>query len=390
MHLSRGSMKKICAIILFAVATYAAAQNFAAVLRIAGFLWGVILPFVLGLIIAYILNIPMMSVENLLFTKHIKIIRINGDEIRHTRKKYVRPLSIVITFTMLAAVLAGILLIIVPQTSATMSDLLRTANVFFPRAQKWMLAKFAYNDYIIQLVKSLDFDFGNIIDAAIDFIKNGAGNVVTGTLSAAKAVVSGIASFAIGLVFSIYLLASKETLLRQVNMLLDASVPDAAAEKVRYIAKLSNEIFSGFIAGQCMEALVLGMMFFVVMIAVGIPYALLISVLIAVTSLIPVFGVFIGCVTGAFLVLMVSPVQALIFIGIFLVLQQIENNLIYPKVVGNSIGLPSLWVLSAITVGSSLMGIAGMLLFIPLASVLYTLVREWTYKRLEKNKNGIY
>ena len=388
MNLSRNNVKKICAIILFAVVVYAAVQNFGTVLSIAGFLWGVILPFALGLIIAYILNIPMMSVEKLLFKNHVKMVRINDNEVKRVRKKYVRPLSILITFIMLIAVLAGILLIIVPQTSMTMTELLRTANIFFPRAQKWLLTKFAYNEYIIQMVKSFDFDLNNILNTAIDFVKNGAGNVVTGTLSAAKAVVSGIASFVIGMVFSFYLLAKKETLLCQINMVLDAAAPETAAEKIRYVAKLSNETFSSFIAGQCLEALILGMMFFVVLIVVRIPYALLISVLIAVTSLIPVFGAFIGCVVGAFLILMVSPVQALIFIGIFLVLQQVEGNLIYPKVVGGSVGLPSVWVLAAITIGSSLMGIAGMLFFIPLTSVLYTLVREWTYKRLEEKKSG--
>ena len=379
-------MKKICAIILFAVVVYAAAQNFGAVIGIAGFLWSVILPFVLGLIIAYILNIPMMAVERLLFKNHVKIIRISEQEEQRIKKKYVRPLSILITFILLIAVLAGILLIIVPQTSATMAELIKTANIFFPRAQHWLLNKFAYNEYVIRFIKSVDFDLNQVINTAIDFVKNGAGNVVTGTLSAAKAVVSGIASFVIGMVFSFYLLAKKETLLRQINMLLDAAAPKAAAEKVRYVAKLSNETFSSFIAGQCLEALILGMMFFVVLIVVRIPYALLISVLIAVTSLIPIFGAFIGCAIGAFLILMVSPVQALIFIGIFLVLQQIEGNLIYPRVVGGSIGLPSVWVLAAITIGSSLMGIAGMLLFIPLASVMYTLLREWTYKRLGEKK----
>lgn len=381
--LSRGNMKKICAIILFAVVVFAAAQNFGKVLGIAGFLWSVILPFVLGLIIAYILNIPMMSVEKLLFKNHVKIIKVGEDEEQQIKKKYVRPLSILITFILLIAVLAGILLIIVPQTSATMAELLRAANVFFPRAQHWLLTKFAYNEYVINFIQSLDFDLTEIVNTALDFIKNGAGNVVTGTLSAAKAVASGIASFVIGLVFSFYLLAKKETLLRQANMLIDASVPEEAAKKIRYVAKLSNETFSNFIAGQCLEALILGLMFFVVLMVVRIPYALLISVLIAVTSLIPIFGAFIGCAVGAFLILMVSPVQALIFVVIFLVLQQIEGNLIYPKVVGGSIGLPSVWVLAAITIGSSLMGIAGMLFFIPFTSVLYTLVREWTYKRLE-------
>ncbi len=382
MNLSKNNIKKICAIILFAIVAYVVIQNPDKLLGIAGFLWGVIFPFALGLIIAYIMNIPMVSIEKLLFKKRFKIIKNAAGEEQRIDKKYVRPLGILITFILLIALLAGILLIIIPQTSSTTVELVRTANVFFPRAQHWLMENFAYNEYIMNLIRSVDFDLSKIFDTAIDFFKNGAGNVLSGTFSAAKAVVSGISSFVIGLIFSFYLLAKKENLLRQVNMLIDAAIPEKAAKKIRYIATLSNNTFSSFIAGQCLEALILGLMFFIVLAIVRIPYALLISVLIAVTSLIPVFGAFIGCVIGAFLVLMVSPVQALIFVGIFLVLQQIEGNLIYPRVVGNSVGLPSVWVLAAITVGSSLMGIAGMLFFIPLTSVVYTLLREWTYKRL--------
>ena len=373
MNLSRNNVKKICAIILFAVVSYVAIQNIEKVISIAGFLWGVIFPFVLGLIIAYIINIPMGFIEKTLFKKCIS-------------KKFVRPVSILITFILLIALVAGILFIIVPQISSTMTELAKTANAFSPRAQQWIMTKFADNDYIVEWIKSLDFNIISILETSFDFLKNGAGDVLTGTLSAAKVVVSGITSFVIGMIFSFYLLSKKENLLKQINMLIEAALPDAAVEKIRYVARLSNETFSSFIAGQCLEALILGAMFFVVLAVIRIPYALLISVLIAVTSLIPVFGAFIGCVVGAFLILMVSPVEAAIFVGVFLVLQQIENNLIYPKVVGGSIGLPSLWVLAAITIGSSLMGIAGMLFFIPLTSVLYTLVGEWTYKRLEEKK----
>ncbi len=382
MNLSKSNIKKLCGLILFAIVAYVVIQNPSKILWIVQFLWSVIFPFALGLIIAYILNIPMMSIERRLFKTRFRVIKNADGTERHIDKKYVRPLGILITFILLIAVLSGILLIIIPQTSATTVELVRTANAFFPRAQKWILARFAYNESVREFINSVNFDLSKIIDTAIDFLKNGAGNVLTGTVSAAKAVVSGITSFVIGLIFSFYLLSKKETLLRQINMLIDAVMPDKAAQKVRYIAKISNETFSSFIAGQCLEALILGLMFFIVLAIVRIPYALLISVLIAVTSLIPVFGAFIGCVVGAFLILMVSPVQALIFIGIFLVLQQIEGNLIYPKVVGGSIGLPSVWVLAAITIGSSLMGIAGMLFFIPLTSVVYTLLREWTYKRL--------
>ena len=150
------------------------------------------------------------------------------------------------------------------------------------------------------------------------------------------------------------------------------------------VCSLTSKTFSSFLAGQCVEALILGTMFFVVMSIINMPYALLVGVLIAFTALIPIFGAFIGCFVGAFLILMVDPLQALIFVIMFLVLQQIEGNFIYPKVVGSSVGLPSIWVLAAVTVGGSLMGVVGMLIFIPIVSVIYTLFRSSVYKRLGK------
>ena len=150
------------------------------------------------------------------------------------------------------------------------------------------------------------------------------------------------------------------------------------------VCSLTSKTFSSFLAGQCVEALILGTMFFVVMSIINMPYALLVGVLIAFTALIPIFGAFIGCFVGAFLILMVDPLQALIFVIMFLVLQQIEGNFIYPKVVGSSVGLPSIWVLAAVTIGGSLMGVVGMLIFIPIVSVIYTLFRSSVYKRLRK------
>ena len=178
---------------------------------------------------------------------------------------------------------------------------------------------------------------------------------------------------------------------RQVEMLLRAFLPEKPVERILYIARLSEKIFSSFLTGQCLEAVILGTMFFVTLSVMKLPYALLIGVLIAFTALIPIFGAFIGLGVGAFLMLMVSPTSALIFVITFFVLQQIEGNLIYPHVVGNSVGLPSIWVLAAVTIGGSLMGVVGMLIFIPLCSVLYALLREAVHKRLDdqtKNKKS--
>ena len=375
MNLTKENVKKICGIILFTVVVLVIVQNYEKVGNAIGLLWGIIFPFVLGGIIAFILNIPMRAIEKLLFKCK------NGKQ-----KKYAIPLSMIITFLLVIGVIAGVILIVVPQIGGTVRELTKSAEAFFPKVQKWAEDMFSNNTQIHDWIASLQFNTDKLMDTAINFLQNGAGNVLNGTFTAAKAVVSGITAFFIGLIFAFYLLAKKETLQRQVNMFMQAALPEKIVNKITYVAKLSNETFSNFITGQCLEALILGTMFFVTLSIIRLPYALLIGVLIAFTALIPIFGAFIGCIVGAFLMIMVSPMKALIFVIVFIVLQQIEGNLIYPKVVGGSVGLPSLWVLAAVTIGSSLMGVAGMLFFIPFTSVIYTLVREWTYKRLEQKK----
>ncbi|MEG2350114.1 MAG: AI-2E family transporter, partial [Hungatella sp.] len=214
---------------------------------------------------------------------------------------------------------------------------------------------------------------------------NGAGNVLNSTRSAAKTILDGAVAFGIGLIFAIYILLQKETLGRQMKSFLRAFFPKHTTDRVLAIASLSEKTFANFLAGQCLEAMILGMMFFLTLTILRMPYAVLVGVLIAFTALIPVFGSFVGCAVGTLLMLITNPVDALTFVVIFLILQQIEGNLIYPHVVGNSVGLPSIWVLVAVTIGGNLMGVVGMLVFIPLCSVLYTLLREAVRARLSKS-----
>ena len=204
------------------------------------------------------------------------------------------------------------------------------------------------------------------------------------TMNFVMNVVSKITNFFIGFVFAMYILLQIEKLRVQVEKIMYAFFPDKVNDRIQSICSLVYRIFKSFLTGQCVEAVILGSMFFIVLSVIGFPYPLLIGVLIAFTALIPILGSFIGCAISVFLIFMTSPVKALIFVAIFLVLQQIEGNLIYPKVVGNSVGLPSIWVLAAVSLGGSLMGVMGMVIFIPLVSVLYTLFKEYVYKRLDE------
>ena len=196
--------------------------------------------------------------------------------------------------------------------------------------------------------------------------------------------VSGVATFFIAFSFACYILFQKEKLHVQIRKVFFAFLPRQKADDFLKVCSLTYRTFANFLAGQCLEAVILGSMFVVTLSILKMPYALLIGILIAFTALIPIFGAFIGCAVGSFLIFMVNPQQAILFVIVFLVLQQIEGNLIYPHVVGESVGLPSIWVLAAVTIGGNLMGIVGMLVFIPLLSVLYTIFREFVYLRLKK------
>ncbi len=204
------------------------------------------------------------------------------------------------------------------------------------------------------------------------------------TMSAVGSLISGLTTFFIAVSFACYILFQKEKLHIQVRKVFFAFLPKQKADAFLKICSLTYRTFANFLTGQCLEAVILGCMFVITLSILRMPYALLIGVLIAFTALIPVFGAFIGCAVGSFLIFMLSPKQAILFIIVFLVLQQIEGNLIYPHVVGESVGLPSIWVLAAVTVGGNLMGIVGMLVFIPLLSVFYTIFREFVYLHLKK------
>lgn len=206
------------------------------------------------------------------------------------------------------------------------------------------------------------------------------------TITVARSIINGVTTFFIAFVFACYILLQKEKLNVQVRKVLYAFIPRGRAEAALEVFSLTYSTFSSFLTGQCLEAIILGTMFVIAMTLFQMPYALLVGVVISFTALIPIFGAFIGCAIGAFLIFMVDPIKALGFIVLFLVLQQIEGNFIYPHVVGNSVGLPSIWVLAAVSLGGSLMGVVGMLIFIPIVSVVYALFREIVYLKLKQQK----
>jgi len=387
MELSKETMKKLALLIAFAAVCFTAFQWIDGAIAAFNFLNGVFSPFLLGAALAFVLNVPMRYLEAKLFPP-------SAGKKSRIPSGLRRVVSLLATFLLVVAGLLLLILVIAPELAETISGLGSTIQNAISRFLLWAETIFAENPHITQYLQAItvdwrSIDWEGILSSVVDFLRDGAGNMLSSTITAASSLISSIATFFIAFVFSIYILLQKEKLGLQCRKALFALLPKRYADSVLHVCSLSSRIFSSFITGQCMEAVILGGMFFLSMTILKMPYALLVGCLISVTALIPIVGAFIGCAVGAFLLLMVSPMQALIFVIMFLVLQQVEGNLIYPHVVGNSVGLPSIWVLAAVTVGGNLFGVVGMLLFIPLVSVVYTLFREYVYKRLKEKSISI-
>ena len=388
MNFSKENIKQIRSLIVFTLLLLIGLWKYEAVLDILGFVWGIISPFILGGAIAFILNVPMNFIQKNLFEKNKYFQTEKGKKLRD---KLENTVSLVITIFLVISILAVVIFVVVPQLGKTFVTLKRNIEVFIPKIMADIATLFENNPQILGELNGLQLDWNqlnwdNILTTIIDFFRHGAGSVLGSTYQAAKGIVSGMATFFIAFVFACYILLQKKKLAVQIRKVMYAYLKTEQVEKILDVCSLTYKTFSSFLTGQCMEAVILGTMFFVTMGLLKFPYALLVGMLIAVTALVPIFGAFIGCAVGVFLIVMVSPVKALAFIVLFLVLQQIEGNLIYPHVVGNSVGLPSMWVLVAVTLGSSLMGIVGMLVFIPITSVIYSLLRRSVYTRLEQKK----
>lgn len=372
MEFNKKNIRTIVLIIFSCILFYLGIKNIGIVADSVRSVIGVVSPFILGAAIAFILNVPMTRIEYWLFHRTIRL------------KKGRRALSFVLTLALVIGVIIIAMYIIIPQIAETLQSIATQLPDAFNAAQDWIYARMSYWKALQDVLEKLTVNWNEIIRNLSTLMQDAAAAMVNSGVSAVGNIIGAIVNFFIGFVFAVYLLMAKEKLAGQGKQVVYALFKETTAQKILYVCSLSSRTFSRFISGQCLEACILGLMFFVAMSVLRMPYAMLIAVLIAFTALIPMVGAFIGCVIGALLILMVSPLKALIFLIMFLVLQQIEGNLIYPHVVGSSIGLPSIWVLVAVTVGANVMGVAGMILFIPICSVLYSLFRFFVKSRLKE------
>ncbi len=350
-----------------------ALHNGAAAANALGYLGGLFTPFLLGGVIAFIMNVPMRAIERQLFPQNPKL------------QKLRRPLAWLLTLLALLLVILLVVVIVIPQIVETLRLISEQAMQVVINARQYLAMLPEDLAAVFPDLETTLKDFGvnvsSISRQLAEMLQNLGGLVVSG-VGILNSIVNGMVTLFVGFVFSVYLLFGKERLARQAKRVIYAVLKPAWADKTLEVARLANRTFANFITGQCLEACILGLLFFVCMLLFRLPYATLTSVLIGVTALVPIFGAFVGCVCGMLFIALTSPMQALGFLALFLVLQQFEGNVIYPRVVGSSVGLPAIWVLVAITLGGSLFGVVGMLVSVPLCSVAYAVFRGLVSDRL--------
>ena len=336
------------------------------------FLTGILKPFILGGALAFILNLPLSFLEKKVFRN-----------LKGRGEKFKRPLSIFLSLVFVLLLILILLLTVVPEVISAFESIISSIPSLVTKVESWnndVLTPVLKNNP--ELLKSLETNWDSLLSKSLSFLKDGLSALLSSTLVAANSLISSITSFVVALIFAIYVLGDKERLERQFRSLLKAYTSKETEEYVLHVFSVLHRSFSSFISGQCLEAVILGSIFILVLSILRFPYSVMIGVVVMFSALLPIVGAFIACIFGAFIILLSSPVKALYFVVIFLIIQQLENNLIYPRVVGSSVGLPALWVFFAVTLGGALFGVVGMLFFIPVFSAVFVLLKEDVGRRI--------
>lgn len=328
----------------------------------------IFMPFIIGIMIAFVLNVLMGVIENKWFRK------------LNWHKNTKRGISLTLSLLIVIGFFIILMLLIIPNLQDTIVIFANNIPDYLSNLKELLLKLNVSDNVINDIMETLS----NLGDTAKEYVLNNSGKVIEATFGIASNVLNAFVNVFIGIVFAIYFLIDKEKISRQFNNIMKAYLPNKSCKKIVDIAELSNRVFANFVSGQCLEAIIIGVLCFFGMIILRLPYAGAISVLVGFTALIPVFGAFIGTIIGAFLIFMVNPLQAVIFVIFIIVLQQLEGNLIYPHVVGKSVGLPGIWVLVAVTVGASINGVLGMLLSVPVASIIYSILKTDVNLKIKK------
>lgn len=364
--------KNILKILIVLLVGYWVVNNVSFIGNVISKIFEILFPFILGACIAFILNLPLSF-----FEKKLSNFKINKKEI-FKNKKLLRVISLFLAIIVIVFILVLIINLIVPELINIGKIIIENIPTYIKQIQGLLPEN---EENISNFLEELNLDTEKIkeqVTSAISELLSSSINVIT-------SIISGVASFVVAIIFSIYILTSKEKLQSQLEKILKAYLKEEHVQKIFYIGKITKNTFSKFFTVQCFEATILGVLSIIGMLILKIPYAVPIGILIGVTALIPIVGAFIGIIVGAILICSSNYMKVIPFIIYILILQQVEGNLIYPKVVGTSIGLPSLWVLVAVSVGGSLFGILGMLIGVPIASVIYTILKNDVNKKLNNS-----
>ena len=382
MELNRKNVRIILLIIVFTVVLFTAVQNFGALLGFAVDVWGVFSSVIAGLAIAFVLNVPLKLFEDRLFYG----LREHRSA---TVRRLLRPVSIIGSLVVTLGLLIILLLVILPQLVEAVTSVFTRLPGYVTQLIAWLDELLAPFDFSVSsMLDGVNWEttfesIGNNLSERLDGILNTAGNAIGTAANVGTTIVSGVISVVFSVIIAVYVLAQKERIGRFVRRCMSAFLPRRFAGNLSRICTMAAETFSNFIGGQLTDSCILGLLCFIGMLIFRFPYANVISVVIGVTSLVPLVGAFVGVIIGALLILTVEPIKALLFVVFVLILQQIEGNLIYPKIVGKAVGLPGVIVLSAVLVGGNIAGILGSLCAVPISAILYSLLREAVNNRLE-------
>lgn len=374
MKISDYNGKRIIKIAAVIIAMYWVSQNLIYAGVFFSSLVDVSFPIVLGGVIAFILNLPMNFFEVLL-KKYNKVKVID---------KIKRPLALILSIVSIIGIITIILVIVVPEIINALNALSKTIPQGYDNIINWLNQ---YSDKIPQierLVSDMDPDWSSIAQNLMNFTTSGVAGVFDTTFSLITLVAGSVVTFIMAFILAIYMVMSKEKMANQMTRFLTAYFPEKVRNICFNIGKTANESFSNYIVGKCIDAVIVGIMCTIGMLILQLPYAAMIGVIVGVTALVPIIGGYIGLIVGAFLILMINPMQSFEFIVFLLIMQTFEGNVIYPKILGTTIGLPAMWILGAVMIGGSLMGVVGMLISVPIVSTIYTLVGESVNIRIEK------
>lgn len=377
MELNKKNVKMLIFVIAIGILIFLGLQNMNLIFDFLWWIFSIFTPMLIGLAFAFIFNVPLKFFERKVFRRKDGTSRLG---------KATRPVSLFLSVLLVLIVVAAILLLVLPELINSIVTLVQNLPDTFINLQSWIEQVSEDHPQIKEFFMGTSIDWNNIVNSFIGTIQDISINFVSQALNILVGTVSLVANIFLGLIFSIYFLLKKEQLFGQFKKLTYAFIPEKKADMIVSVFKLTGDTFSRSVAGSMIECTILGTITMLAMTIFGFPYAMMIGVIVAVMALIPMFGVTIGIIIGALLILTVDPTQAIWFVVMMIIIQQIEGNLIYPRVAGKVMGLPALWIMTAIIVGGKIFGFVGMLVIVPIVSVLYTLLRRVVHVRLRKRR----